>query len=144
MKIRIPADANPSPSTASTSSSHPPRGSSFSPSMMVGDIVGGRLNDETSAPRHPTAVSYECGHLTYFAALLEDMNGDGGEDVDSINIFQRVQDRLVAKHLHNGTLKLTGPSTIRSAGASETSSSGPSSSSSPSKVRRLSFGQRER
>ena len=150
MKSHVPADATPSTltSTASTASrssifsSQPPRDG------LVGEIVEGCLNDEPSAPRRPAAISYECSHLTYFAALLEDtrMNGDGGgDDDDSINIFQRVQDQLLAKHLRNGTLKLTGSNTIRSAGASETSSSRPSpSSSSTTKVRRLSFGQKEK
>jgi len=150
MKSRVPGDVTPSTltSTASTASrssifsSQPPRDG------LVGEIVEGCLNDEPSAPRRPAAISYECSHLTYFAALLEDtrMNGDGGgDDDDSINIFQRVQDQLLAKHLRNGTLKLTGSNTIRSAGASETSSSRPSpSSSSTTKVRRLSFGQKEK
>ena len=50
--------------------------------MLVGAIVEGRLNDDPRAPRHPTAVSYEFSHLSYFAALLGDTNGDDGVDDD--------------------------------------------------------------
>ena len=106
MKSRVPADATPTPASPLPSSSRPHDGGgvpSFSHSLLVPTRTG-RLNDQPSAPRHPTAVSYECSKLTYFAALLEDMNGDGGDEDESMNIFRRVQDRLVAKHLNNGTL----------------------------------------
>ena len=89
-----------------------------------------------STPRCPTAISYECGSLTYFAALLEEMNDDGGEDDDNneqdgennhnvdntgnnhripaaddgSRLLQKIQDRLIEKHVRNGTIR---PRTIR-------------------------------
>lgn len=90
-----------------------------------------------STPRRPTAISYECGSLTYFAALLEEMNGgeddDGDDDddqdgennhnIDNVGnthrtpaaddgsrFLQKIQDRLIEKHVRNGTIR---PRTIR-------------------------------
>ena len=88
------------------SSSSPPHDAAFS-------MLEGPLNDEPRAPLRPTAVSYECSHLTYFAALDEAMFDDDDDDDDDdanndadvvFNILQGIQDRLLAKHLQNGSL----------------------------------------
>ena len=84
-----------------------------------------------STPRCPTAISYECGSLTYFAALLEEMNGGEDDEQDGENnhnvdntgnnhripaaddgsrLLQKIQDRLIEKHVRNGTIR---PRTIR-------------------------------
>ena len=90
----------PSPSPSPS----PPHDDAFS-------MLEGPLNDEPRAPRRPTAVSYECSHLTYFAALDEVMFNDDDDDADDdaddevvVNILQGIQDRLLARHLRNGTL----------------------------------------
>ena len=70
-------------------------------------MLEGPLNDEPRVPLRPTAVSYECSHLAYFAALDAAMfDDDDDEVVDdvAVNILQGIQDRLLARHLRNGTL----------------------------------------
>ena len=103
------------------SSSSPPHDAAFS--MLEGPLndepraplsmLEGPFNDEPRAPLRPTAVSYECSHLTYFAALDEAMFDDDDDDDDDdanndadvvFNILQGIQDRLLAKHLQNGSL----------------------------------------
>jgi len=70
-------------------------------------MLEGPLNDEPRAPLRPTAVSYECSHLAYFSALDEAFFDDDDDDDDDdvvVNILQGIQDRLLARHLRNGTL----------------------------------------
>ena len=71
-------------------------------------MLEGPLNDEPRVPLRPTAVSYECSHLAYFAALDAAMFDDDDDDeVDGgvvVDILQGIQDRLLARHLRNGTL----------------------------------------
>ena len=75
----------------------PPHDDAFS-------MLEGPLNDEPRAHLRPTAVSYECSHLTYFAALDEAFFDDDDDDDVVVNILQGIQDRLLARHLRNGTL----------------------------------------
>jgi len=74
-----------------------------------------RLRDDQD---RSTAVSYECSSDLFLSALLEaiestedpDPHADDNEHDDSsddvgVTILRDIQDRLVEKHLHNGTLR---------------------------------------
>ena len=78
-------------------------------------VVDGSLRSCSS--RRPTAISYECSSLTYFAALLDTIDADplplqdgGADDAgDSVaagaTVLHDIQGRLVEKHLRNGTIR---------------------------------------
>ena len=105
-------------STSSTRSSTAPSDASASASAPEETVV---VNDSlrSCSSRRPTAVSYECSSLTYFAALLDTIDSDplppqdGGADDSAAagaTVLHDIQVRLVEKHLRNGTIR---PKTLR-------------------------------
>lgn len=104
---------------ASTRSSTEPRNASASTSAPEeAVVVDGYLRSCSS--RRSTAISFECGSLVYFAALLDTIDADplppqdgGADDADesaaagamSATILHDIQGRLVEKHLRNGTIR---------------------------------------
>ena len=109
-----------------------------------------------SPPLRSTAISYECGSLTYFAALLEEMNDDGDDEDDEENnhnvdntednrripahegqVLQDIQGRLIEKHVRNGTIRPKTISIIRDDDRQDTNrASAPASSVTLSNARR--------
>ena len=68
-------------------------------------VVDGSLRSCSS--RRPTAISYECSSLTYFAALLDTIDSDSSSlRLDSgATVLHDIQGRLVEKQLRNGTIR---------------------------------------
>jgi len=112
---------NPSQICASTRSSTEPSDASASAGTSAPEeavVVNGSLRSCSSC--RSTAISYECGSLVYFAALLDTIDADplppqdgGADDSDdssaagaiSATILHDIQGRLVEKHLRNGTIR---------------------------------------